>query len=113
MNFTPSRLDNPAQNVLLWAAWQRAEREQHDTESLLAVVLPDLAPSERAIHFERIGARLDLAEQAEEANDDRTLADTYLDDAQQVIRYLLTRQADAAEDKAMALVNGPAISLVR
>jgi hypothetical protein len=113
VTFPPSRLDNPAQNVLLWAAWQRAERENHDTESLLAVVLPDLAPAIRETQFAAIGDWLDLAEDAATVSKDQVLAASYLDDAQQVIRYLLTRQADAAEDKAMALVNGPAIALVR
>jgi hypothetical protein len=107
------KLPSDAGNVLLHAAWQRAEREQHDIESLLAVVLPDLALAIREIRFAAIGDLLDLAYDAATTNNDQTLADSYLDDATAKIRFLLTLQADAAEDKAMALVNGPAIALVR
>jgi hypothetical protein len=115
MNFTPSRLDNPAQNVLLWAAWQRAEREQHDTESLLAVVLPDLAPAIREIRFAAIGDLLDLAYDAATTNNDQTLADSYLDDALDMIHRLLAQQAAASFDGHCdhRTVSGPAIAIVR
>jgi hypothetical protein len=112
VTFTPSRLDNPAQNVLLWAAWQRAERENHDIESLLAVVLPDLAPAIRETQFAAIGDWLDLAEDAATVSKDQVLAASYLDDALDKVRRLLQRQADAAEDKAMALVNGRHLTAV-
>ena len=102
---SPPRLPDDRANLLMQAAWQVHDRETHDVDSLLAVLLPDLSPIARAARFQQITNCLDNASQSE-TDGHLELAETDQDDAVKLIRDMLDDQTAAARPR-------PGLAIVR